>query len=163
MHGFVDSPSIEWITGHRHRDHYHYRSVERYAAAVRKRCTTNHELSPNPSPVHIAEYCCALELVPVAARPAPPRRTGSYVRSLALSGIDHDLLRWREFGRRRRNCCDWHPSRNIYDHGICERYGWFDHAEPQCEAYFGCSVTDRSLDGLVVDSWSWMLGRGSET
>lgn len=47
--------------------------------------------------------------------------------------IDDDLVRWREFGRRRQ----WrnrHRSRNVHDHGIRECDDGFDYPHPQHEA-----------------------------
>jgi hypothetical protein len=84
----------------------------------------------------------------------PPGYGGSGETITADGGVgarsrNHaDVLRWRKFERWWRNCSDWHPGRNLCDHGVCDCYGRFDYPQPQYEAHFGCSVTDRSLDGI---------------
>jgi hypothetical protein len=59
----------------------------------------------------------------------------------AVCWTDADILRRWRFGRRRRNCCDRHPSRNIYDHGVCECDCGVDHVDAQYEAGPGRAVT----------------------
>jgi hypothetical protein len=66
--------------------------------------------------------------------------------------------RWWKPGRRRRNCSDRDPGRNIYDHSICERDRGFDHTDARREIDIGRAVSD--LHALAQETGSQSLATG---